>query len=133
MDNIAFSESESNNCSCVDDTLTFECTVRRDIGTIWRGTAFNCPSNGNEIYLWETSTGSNICNKGMITGRIVRVDENSYTSQINVTLNSDLTGQTIECAYDNGTGPESITNRTLDILCMWNLHNYDRDVKCSYF
>ena len=132
MDNIAFSESESNNCSCIGDTLTFECTVIRGVGIIWRGTAFNCPSIGNEIYLLETSISVSTCNKGMVTGRIVRVRENNYTSQLNVTLGSDLIGQTVECAYDDGTGSQIIANRTLDILCMCGLHHYDRHVYVQF-
>ena len=36
-------------------------------------------------------------------GRIVRVENGSFTSQLNVILTPDIAGKNTECAYDNGT------------------------------
>ena len=96
------SRDESNDCSCVGDTLTFECTVMSGLGTIWRGSAFNCDSNGNEIFLLNHSN-EETCNGGMITGRVIRCENDSYTSQLNVILSSDLIGRVIECASYSGS------------------------------
>ena len=33
--------------------------------------------------------------------QIIWSENNSYTSQLNITVSSDVIGKTIECAYDN--------------------------------
>ena len=112
------SRDEFNDCSCVGDTLTFECTVMSGLGTIWRGNAINCDSSSSEIYLLNYYD-EGICNGGMITGRIIRRENDSYTSQLNVILSSDLIGRVIECASNNGSqNLIGIFNTTLDIR-MW--------------
>jgi hypothetical protein len=96
--------------------VTYECTVCGGYGgiTVWIGDFFHCSSGKQAIELVhshfspERSGGEasivRICNDGNIAGRIVRVENNnSYTSQLNVTLTPDITGKRIECAYDNGT------------------------------
>ena len=47
------------------------------------------------------STGTlKTCNNGAIVGRSLRVEDNSsYTSQLNVTVSSDMFGESIECAH----------------------------------
>ena len=96
---------KSNNCSCLGDTLTFECTVMSELGTIWRGSAFNCSSSDHEIYLLRRDylSHASVCNNGMIRGRVVQLEEMIYTSQLNVTFNPGLTETTVECASDNGS------------------------------
>ena len=109
------SRDESNDCSCVGDTLTFECTVMSGIGTIWRGSAINCDSSNSEIYLLNHSD-ERTCNGGMIIGRVIRHENGSYTSQLNVILSSDLIGKVIECASNNGSqNPIEMFNTILDI------------------
>ena len=40
------------------------------------------------------------CNNGAIVGRSFRVEDNSsYTSQLNVTVSSDMIGESIECVH----------------------------------
>ena len=105
------------DCRCIGDTLTFECTVMSGSATIWRGSAFNCASSNNEIHLTKSSVDdNNICNRGMIKVQVIGHNENiSYTSQLNVTLSTDLIGQTIECLGHNGSDIMEISNTTLDI------------------
>ena len=80
------------------------------LGTVWRGSAFNCANRNNEIFLLDNNFGSmdgnplSECNNGAITGQVIGVEEGFYTSQLSVTVSSDLIGKTIECAYDNGSG-----------------------------
>ena len=94
-----------HTCNCIGDTLTFEleCTVMTGKGTIWRGSAFDCDSSGNEIILLNSSVGDETCNSGNITGRVIERERNNYTSQLNVIYSTDLIGRTIECASDNGS------------------------------
>ena len=109
------SGDESNDCSCIGDTLTFECTVMSGSSTIWRGSAFNCASSENEIQILNNNVSSETCNDGMITGRVIRRQDNNYTSQLNVTLSSNLIGKSVECASNNGSEPVAISNTILDI------------------
>jgi hypothetical protein len=101
MHNVFRDDHESNTCSCIGDTLTFQCTVMSGLRTIWRGSAFNCPSSGNEISLLNSYIDDGTCNNEMIVGRVIRREETNYTSQLNVTLSSDLIGEIIECASDS--------------------------------
>ena len=82
-------DHESNTCNCIGDTLTFECTVMTGKGTIWRGSALNCASTGNEIILLSSSVGDEKCNSGTITGRVIKYERNNYTSQLNVVFSTD--------------------------------------------
>ena len=108
---------KSDDCSCVGDTLTFECTVMSGLQTIWRGSAFNCSSSNNEIVLlFNGSAGDETCNGEMITGRVIKREGNNYTSQLSVILSSDLIGKGIECASSNGLHITAISNTSLDII-----------------
>ena len=107
--------STHNNCLCPGDVVTYECTVVGDYGgiTIWMGDFFRCLANSRVIELVHNQLITNrpegeafnarTCNDGNIVGRIVRVENGRYISQLNVTLTSDIVGKSIECAYDNGT------------------------------
>ena len=106
--------SLSDECICSGDTVMYECTVIGDNRgfTLWMGDFFQC-SNGNKVLELQHHQFMNIeegglpiariCNNGNISGRLIRVENGSYTSQLNVTLTSDVVGRSIECAYDNGT------------------------------
>ena len=109
--------ASSDGCVCPDDVVTYECTVvggRPGGVTIWRGSGFNCPRSnfGNEMLLLHSHYNSSVdmylsCNDGHILGSIVRVENDSisliYTSQLNITLNSELLNMSIECVHDNST------------------------------
>ena len=85
----------------------YECTVMGGVlggATVWKGTAFDCPLN--EIALLHsrfTSANSifGVCNNGAIVARSLPVEGNNYTSQLNVTVTSDIAGETIMCVHDN--------------------------------
>ena len=115
MYNVGLLRDESNDCSCIGDTLTFECTVMSGSATIWRGSAFNCASSDNEIQLLNNTAGNETCNYGMITGRVIRRQDNNYTTQLNVILSSNLIGKTVECASNNGSEPVTISNTILAV------------------
>ena len=86
------------------------------LGTIWRGTALDCPGLGNEIILPHSQYGSGIvvegCNNGpgMIIGRSLnRMFDGSnsrFTSQLVIHLpllnatNNTLEGRTVEGTHD---------------------------------
>ena len=98
----------SGQCICPGSDLTYECTIMDEtaIGvvtsTVWTGTAFDCPETEDEITLPNIirrfpSTTSLGCNDGAIRGRGIKVEENRYTSQVNVTVDSYMDGKTVEC------------------------------------
>ena len=94
-----------DGCGCDGESLIYECTLMGGPGgaTVWTGSAFDCRSN--EITLLHqpiTNSGgmSRDCNNGAIVGRILYVEGNLYTSQLNVTVTQNLAGKTIMCVYD---------------------------------
>ena len=85
-------------------TLIFECTVIGSGVTVWQGSAFDCQESNDEISLRHsefTSSEYRACNNGTIVGQGIKVEGNSYTSQLTVSTKSYK--GIIECIYDNGT------------------------------
>ena len=99
-----------SGCVCPGNILTYECTVHvmRGAATIWTGSAFQCPSAGNEIalshnaFLYNRNGQLKYCN-GAIVARILSVEDNNLNSQLNVTVTPDTAGKTIECLNYNWT------------------------------
>ena len=120
----------SNDCVCPGDVVIYECTVSGDYGgiTVWMGDFFRCSNGNQEMALVHSqftdgpggeTFNTRICDNGdvRIVGRIIRVENGSFTSQLNVTLTPDsdiLAGRRIECAYDNGTSVYPIGSATLN-------------------
>ena len=82
---------------------------------IWRGSAFNnCSGSNNEISLRDSDHGNRMqepitrCN-GTIVGRVVKIKNGSFTSRLDVTISSAVTGKSIECAFQNSTRVGSFT------------------------
>ena len=103
----------TTECACSDDILTYECTVVGELSgaTIWRGTAFNCPLG--EIVLLHSRYAEGTfgeCNDEILA-KTLSVDDNNYTSQLNVTITPDIAGKTIECGPD-----ENVTSVQFSIL-----------------
>ena len=94
----------TSGCACPGDILTYECTVVGYGITVWTGTAFNCPSFNNELALLHSRflSAYRTCNNGATVAKIISVEGNNYTSQLNATLNSNTAGKTIMCFYDDG-------------------------------
>ena len=107
-------------CSCPGDMLTFNCTAVGLGSTLWIGTAFDCIDGGNEILLRHNGfiTGgiSGTCNNGAIVGRSLEVVDNCYTSQLNVTISSNLNNKTVECIYNGNAGTITIGSPTLTVV-----------------
>ena len=85
--------------------------------TVWRGTAFDCSSAGNEIVLLHDrfTSGEATCNHGQIVGRgITVVNSSCYTSQLYVMISSSLIGKTVECVHDNFGTETTIGSLTIN-------------------
>ena len=79
---------------------------------MWSGTAFNNCA-GNTITLLHnffTASGGDVkmCNDGAIVARSVGVEGNNYTSQLNINVTYELGGETVMCAYDDGTSGNTV-------------------------
>ena len=107
---------KKNDCTCPGDIVTYNCNVTGGGFTIWRGSAFDCPTVESMILLrhsrFEESSGTmGQCNSGAIRGQSIGTGINSlgstvYTSQlmINLTAFPSVISQTIECIYRNPSG-----------------------------
>ena len=88
-------------CSCVGQSILFNCTAVGDGFTVWSGSAFTCA--GGEITLthnarFTQSEGSCTDN---IVARGIADNGSAHTSQLNVTLSAGLVGMTVECMLDS--------------------------------
>ena len=86
--------------------------------TVWKGTAFDCPSSSHEIILlhsrFKNERGTHkACNNGTIVGQSLRVENTSYTSQLNVTVSSNMIGESIKCVHDDGKVATSVESSTI--------------------
>lgn len=102
--------------TCVGHQQLYECTTVGIGTTVWKGTAFQCP--GSSILLSHSlfSSGTtDSCNNGAIVGHSVRAVSNCYTSQLNVTVDASMNGQTIKCIYNNGSTEREIGRNTIVI------------------
>ena len=90
--------------ACPGDVLIYNCIITGPGNTIWNGTAFSCPSKSNETILRHsqfTSGTFGTCNARAITARSLGVVNSCYSSQLNVTVSSDMNNKTIECAHSS--------------------------------
>lgn len=97
-------------CLCPGETVTYQCSVPPGIATVWRGSAFNCPSTSNAIVLhhsqYTSGNSSGECSDHDILGRGVSVVNSTYVSILNVTVNSNYPyyrNKMIECVYSDGS------------------------------
>ena len=109
----ASSLSTTSGCTC---PMTYECTVVGRGATVWKGSIFDCMSSNNEIILLHDRFSSTVgtkgtCNNEAIVGKSVGVEDNHYTSQLNITaVKAGMIGKTVECIHDLYNGTEDTTS-----------------------
>ena len=91
-----------NDCTCEGYEQIYECRVTGNGPIIWKGVAFDCSTFNNEIVIISSLLTNGSCNNGAIVGRLVRVENDSYTSQLTVTVSSDMIGRNISCFHEIG-------------------------------
>ena len=105
--------------SCPGDVLTTECAIMGVGATVWQGTAFQCYNDDiNEVVLLHRGSYNYIqtYNNGAIVVQALGVVNDSYISQLNVTVTVELNNTTVECLYDNGT--TVIVIRSIQIIVL---------------
>ena len=113
-------EDAGRQYACPGEVVNYTCTIVDTSGnppigsSLWRGTAFNCPTSSNGISLrhslFSTSGATGTCNNGAITAESVGVVDNCYTSRLMVTVSSELNETTVECTL---SGVRVVGSRTM--------------------
>ena len=125
------------DCVCPQEVVTYECTVygSPESLTVWEGTALR-GCNSGEIIIYHTdfetpkARGSCTLNSGEIAWKDLRMQNGSYTSQLNITFSSILQGNTVNCSLDNGTNHQLVGHDSLhksagiiiNMFCLIVLH-----------
>ena len=107
-----------SSCLCPECELIVECTLTSGGATVWQGTIFDgCQNEKITLRHSQFTSGSPLLSescgtRGLIVGRGVSVANESFTSQLTVTLSEDLSGKTIECANESG---QTVGSKQIDI------------------
>ena len=113
----------TDSCVCPGDLLIYRCTAVSYGLTIWTGSALNCPIVNNEIILRHGLPHyARSCNNGDIVAGGIEAEGNNFTSQLNITVTSNVVGGTVSCSSDNGTHLNlifSIAFRTAGVLASY--------------
>jgi hypothetical protein len=111
-----------SGCACsLSSILTYECTVVGGISagsTIWRGSALaECPTGEINLLHNHFLTDEMTCNGRdiVVTGLSIGIG-GVYTSQLDVKVEPDLIGQTIDCVYDNLINETIIDSLTIQYI-----------------
>ena len=107
-------------CTCVGDSLVYECTAFGPGTTQWEGTAFSSECNSITLRHSQFSSpgarGSCDNINGRIVGRSVDVVGQCFTSLLNVTISdSSLDGTNILCVHVNNGVRKDIGIHTIAI------------------
>ena len=83
---------------------------------MWTGTAFDCSNNEIIILHSSPNTGVEIaCNNGAIVGRLTRAEDNTYVSQLTVSVSAQMVGTNISCSHDLSNGTHLIGSSILTL------------------
>ena len=119
-----------SECICQGYNATYECNVVGPGSTVWRGNGFRDCTNRRVTLFHSQFSGGTVgtCNSGAIVGRSIGVENNCYTSQLNIFVTPNVIGTVVFCAYDNGLNEIDVGNSTVTlttgILRIKLLQNY---------
>lgn len=97
-----------NTCVCSGDILFYECLVTGGVATVWKGSAFDCTQEGNEITISHARFTQSVglsCNgtTGAIVANAINSTGSCYTSQLIVYAKASLNGTAIVCVHYAGS------------------------------
>ena len=112
--------------------MIYECSIMGGFGgsTIFRGKPSpfaDCTGNPNLLSLphsqfdHESQDVIRTCNDDAVIGRSISIQNGTYTSQLSITITSELLGDTIQCIHNNGrslseVGSSRINNTGIDTI-----------------
>ena len=101
----------TSNCSCPGEIITYECTIVSGSFTLWSVGA-GCQILLRHSQPFTDSLGT--CNNGEVVAQGVEVNNNCFTSQLNILLTLDLDQRTVECSSLRGdfTGADELSLTT---------------------
>lgn len=111
---------ENTGCACPGSVLTYTCTAFGGGSTLWSGTAFDCAAHGitlrhaHEGFASKETNG--VCNNGAIVGRSDGVENECYTSELNVTISLALNNKTINCTHNSDRGIDLVGTSKLTVF-----------------
>ena len=105
----------NNSCTCEGYNQVYECRVTEGGTTLWTGAVFDCSSSSNELILFHTSSDMKVCNNGAIAGRIVRAENNTYVSQLIISVSTITVGTNISCSHETGSSTKLIGTSILTL------------------
>ena len=107
--------------SCPGDVVTIECAVMGGGITVWQGTTIQCnnrdyiPLRHSQFKQSERFRG--VCNNGDIIVQALGVVNNTYISQLNVTVSPDWSNTTVECWHDYSL-TETVVIKSIQIIVL---------------
>jgi hypothetical protein len=87
-------------CACPGEVLSYTCTAVGPGSTVYTGSVFNCPSSQDRIVFRhsEFQPGSvKRCTDGHIAGQPLVASNDTFTSQLNVSVDAELNNGVVEC------------------------------------
>ena len=108
-----------STCICSGQQLVFECTIAgSEIQfTVWRGSALDCSSGLSLSHGRFSGSGyeNGTCNNGAIMAQINSINGSCSTSRLIVNTSLSLDGESIKCAYDDGTVETDVDTQIIRI------------------
>ena len=103
------------DCVCPGRNFTYECSVVGGTFTVWGGTVM---SAGCEITLFHSefevpSATRGVCNNGAVVGYNIGVENDCYTSKLDILISPGLNGSTVKCISVDGPTERVINTSAL--------------------
>ena len=111
---------------CEGYDQVYECRVTGSGAIVWGGSAFNCPPRRNEItfFLRNNAGTRESCNDGAIIGHIIRAENDTYISQLTVSVSTEMIGKNISCFHDRPSGAAELIGSSVLTLSRGNVNLY---------
>ena len=94
----------TDECVCPGDSLQLTCTVAGGGTTVWRvGQQCTIVLDHLRFVNGVTMSCDDIVDAPSVTGSSLSVVGDCYTSQVTITITSDLNGMSASCEHDDGT------------------------------
>ena len=120
--------NKTRTCTCPGDTVTFTCTTIGGESTLWSG-SIDCNITLNHSKFSDTGGVSGFCSDRGIVGLSVEGNNNRYTSQLTVPVNSDSINRTVECTVIyNSTVASLIGTEVIATTGKYRIILYHRDI-----
>ena len=105
----------NTGCACPNDVLSYTCTAVGAGITVWEVKALDCTIVLRHN-LFDSGSAFGECNDENIVGRSVGVDDDCYTSQLDVTVNLGLNNKNISCIHNSAVGVNTVGTSSLFVV-----------------